>query len=271
MIKAHIGRIGGCPRALALHMFGVPDIEATDKATRKIYSDGEEIERHVIAELRDEGYKVTNGVPYHKVVEVDGVKVKLIGTPDAMLALKKDYPAEIKSMNYWRFRNLPDKFSLWEDKLKDKYSYQMGGYLFITEKPWIYFICKEKKNKKLDGDLKILRVFPEELKTPEEILLKIKIALRIFKGEEVLPSNFYNCKYCSVNDSTKDWYESPCTKSYVDKKSKHKSQYDKPFIKQYKLLAKDIKEREEDIAELKKRKLQYERMLTIKFGKEWPI
>lgn len=269
MIKCHVGRVGGCVRALALHMFGVPDIKVTDKATRKIYDAGDEIEEQVIQELKDEGYKVTHGNPYHKILQVGKHQVKLIGTPDIMLRLKKDeYPGEIKSMNYWRYRNVPDTFEKWNDKLKEKYSYQMGGYLYITGKPWIYWIIKEKSSKN-DREPRIIRVFPQEVKSIQEIQARIEIAIKIFDGEEVLPDNFYNCNYCSVNDTTKNWYLSPCAGKHTEYFKKKRAIEDKPFIKRYKSILKDIKQRETDIELVKENSRKYENMLKIKYGREF--
>lgn len=267
LIQVRAGRIGGCNRALALHMFGVPEIDTTGKATQKIYRDGEAIEAEILNTLMLDGYEFTSGEVYKKRLKVDGFDVLFTGTPDAMLELKKgSYPVEIKSMNTWRFNRFPNDFSDWVDKLREKYSFQMASYVFITNSKCIYLIAGEKVKSQVNR-VKIIRVLPSQLKQPEEILERIKIGLGFHRGEEVLPEGFSNCNYCSYCDTKEPWVDSPCAQSYVKPLAKIKKS-DKEFLKVLKSKVKDLRQREEDIFELRVRISRYSKMIAIKYGKE---
>lgn len=266
-IQVRAGRIGGCNRALALHMFGVPEIDSTGKAVEKIYRDGELIEAEILNTLMLDGYKFTSGKVYKKKLKIDGFDILFTGTPDAMLKLKKgEYPVEIKSMNPWRYNRFPNDFSQWVDKLHEKYSYQMGSYVYITDSKCIYLIAGEKVKSHVN-QVKIIKVLPSQLKQPEEILERIKIGLGLYKGEEVLPDSFKNCNFCSYCDSKEPWVKSPCAQSYVKPLSKIKKG-DKEFLKIFKGKIKDIRQREEDLFELRTTLTRYTKMITIKYGKE---
>lgn len=268
LVKVRSARIGGCDRALALHMFGVKDLEEQSKSISKIYKDGEAIEAEILANLKTEGYKFTTGIRYERKVKLEGFTILVTGTPDAMLELKKDiYPVEIKSMNPWRYNKFPDRFSEWEDKLHLKYSYQMGTYLFITQKPWLYLILGEKRSGKVSQS-RIIKIKPEELKREEDIMERLSIGLSFHKGEEVLPSSFSNCNYCSFWDSTTPWKGSPCAQRYIKKVRSKISRDDKLFLKTFKTLVKDIHEREEDLVVLRTRMARYAKLFSIKYGQE---
>lgn len=147
VVNVRAGRIGNCTRALALHMFGVPDIETTGKEVKRIYKDGEAIEEEILDMLREDGYKIITGEVYVRKIRMGDYLVKISGTPDGMIQMKKDsFPIEIKSMNNWRFRKLPDRFSDWVDPLKEKYSFQMGTYVFVCKKRFIYLIAGERRS-----------------------------------------------------------------------------------------------------------------------------
>lgn len=268
VVHVRAGRIGNCNRALALHMLGVPDLQSTGKEQSKIYRDGEEIERQILKSLKKDGYKITTGEIYTRKVRVGNYIVKVHGTLDGMLNGKtSDKPMEIKSMNKYRFDHFPERFSDWEDKLKEKYSYQMGTYLFITEADYIYMIVGEKINGNVNR-IKIVKVLPSELKQPEEILARIEIGLKIFEGEEVLPENFSKCKYCSYWDTKEPWDKSPCAKKYVEGITKKKKKIDRPFLKGFRNLSKDIKEREEDLEILRQKMRRYALLTTRKYGED---
>lgn len=268
IVKVRSARIGGCDRALALHMFGVKDIEEKSEKIQKIYRDGEAIEAEILANLKAEGYKFTSGISYKRKIKLDGFTVLVTGTPDAMLELKKDkYPVEIKSMNPWRFNKFPATFAEWEDRLHLKYSFQMGTYLYITQKPWLYLILGEKKHGKV-SETRIVKVKPEELKGEEDILERLSIGLGFHKGEEVLPSGFGNCNYCSFWDSSTPWVDSPCAQRYIKTCRKKIAREDKEFIKRFKATIKDVRQREEDLFELRVLMSRYAKIITIKYGQE---
>lgn len=268
IVKVRSARIGGCDRALALHMFGVKDIEEKSEKIQKIYRDGEAIEAEILENLSNDGYKFTSGISYERKIKLDGFTVLVTGTPDAMLKLKKDtYPVEIKSMNPWRYNKFPARFIDWEDKLHLKYSFQMGTYLFITQKPWLYLILGEKKHGKV-SDSKIIKVKPEELKNEEDIMERLSIGLGFHKGEEVLPSGFGNCNYCSFWDSSTPWITSACAQRYIKSPRSKIAKGDKQFIKRFKNTVKDIRQREEDLFEMRTLLSKYSKIVAIKYGKE---
>ena len=204
LIEVHVGRVGGCSRALSFHMVKAKEGAVSDRV-REIYDEGERIEREMMKELKGRGYSPVKGKQESISLILDGKKVKLMGTPDFMVkpkGFKKPIPLELKSMNRSRFFRLPKRFEDWEDFLKFKYSYQLRGYLALCDADAIIFMGKEKTKKgKSDGKVKEIVVgeYDKGLPSWEDFKLRICRALSVFDGEEVLPEHYEKCEYCVYN------------------------------------------------------------------------
>lgn len=201
-IEVHCARVGGCSRALAFHILKVREGPLSPKV-REIYDEGERLERVIGKQLQERGYFPEKGKQLRSSLILAGEKVEFLGTPDFIVKYKGErVPLEAKTMNRSRFFRLPRRFEDWVDPLKFKYSYQLRGYLHLCNANTILFVGKEKvKGNGSDGPLKelVLHSTDEGLPTWGEFEARIERALKVFKGEEILPEKYEKCEWCPYN------------------------------------------------------------------------
>lgn len=270
LIEVHVGRVGGCSRALSFHMVKAKEGPVSERV-REIYDEGERIEREMMKELKSKGYSPVKGKQESTLLILDGKKVKLMGTPDFMVRplKKKVIPLELKSMNRSRFFRLPKRFEDWEDFLKFKYSYQLRGYLALCDSETIIFMAKEKTKKdKSDGRVKEIFVDEDDrgLPTWEDFKIRICRALAVFDGEEVLPEKYEKCEYCVYNHL--------CVSTILgDKKvikrkrsSKQVEDEDKLFVEEMGKQHERVVAMREDLRPIQERHEWFVRLYNIKYG-----
>lgn len=270
MVTVRAARVSQCLRALSFHIMKIPQPESNDPKILQIYAEGEEVEKQVIDELIEDGYDITPGTRYKKIIDVDGIDVKVTGTPDVTIHLKKNYPGEIKSMNPWKFRKVPtgtDAFLFWEDRLKEKYGSQMSIYCWLMDSKYIFWIIKEKGKKGL-GETKIVKVLTDQLPDPEEMLYtRLRVALRVLDKEDIMPEKLVDCKWCNYNNTNK-WWESICATTFFHKSREKISKNDRKIIRVVKDTKEDVHELM-TLADIKGMRVhRFDSLLAKKYGRE---
>lgn len=264
--EVHIARIGSCLRALSLHMIGVPETRVTDKAKLKIFREGERLEDITREQLVSKGHKITKGEETHKEIKINGHKIEIVGRPDIDWKEKKViYPGEIKTLNGYRFKNVPSRFSDWTDKLKFKYGYQMGGYAWLRGVDRIPWVLKEKVRGNDNSLVRVIWIDRDELPSEEDILARLEIASAIFDGYEVLPEHLGDCSYCNYWNNELPWEKSDCAKKWGKEYLSKLENVDKPFNKKVVNLGKDLEDSRAELRLAEEKYLKYRMLFDLKY------